>query len=92
MSLAVDIHNKHKLDKDGFPALDRISTVQHSFNVKDNHAFGYLAFVLNVSLQDHNSLPRCDEKIRVGVYLRRSKQHTLNIALILNLQTGHISP
>ena len=35
-SLAVDVCNKHKLDIEDFSALDRISTVNHSFITKDN--------------------------------------------------------
>jgi len=60
-------------------------------NPKDNHIFGYLVYVFNASLQDHNSLSRWDELIYVGVYLEWFKQHASNVALILNLQTGHIS-
>ena len=30
--------------------------------------------------------------MQMGAYLGRSKQHASNVTLILNLQTGHISP
>ena len=30
--------------------------------------------------------------MQVGAYLGRLKQHASNVALILNLQTGHVSP
>lgn len=92
VSLAVNVRNKSKLDTNGLSALDKISTVKHSINVKDDHAFGYPECVLQASLQDHKSIPRWDERTRVGARVSRSKQHASNVALILNLQTGHISP
>ena len=66
--------------------------MKNSFNLKDNHTFGCPACVVNDSLQDHNSLPLWDERIRVGVCLGLSKQHALSSALTLNLKTVHISP
>ena len=43
-------------------------------------------------MQDQKKIPRWDERIRVDACLGRSKQHAANVALILNLQTGHVSP
>ena len=37
-------------------------------------------------------MPRWDERIRVGAYLGRSKNHASNVALVLNLQHGHVNP
>ena len=37
-------------------------------------------------------IPKWDPRARVGVYLGHSPCHAGNVALILNLQTGHISP
>ena len=59
---------------------------------KNNHTFGCPTYVLHTLLQDYNSILRWDKRIQVGAYLGRSKQHASNIALILNLQIGHISP
>lgn len=92
LSLAADTRNRHKLDKNGFSPLEKLSGIKQSMDLKNSHTFGCPAYVLNASLQDHNSIPRWDERIRVGAYLGRSKQHASNVALILNLQTGHISP
>lgn len=58
VSLAVDVRNKIKLDATGLSSLDKLSTVKHAFNAKDNHTFGCPAFVLQAPLQDHKSLPR----------------------------------
>ena len=75
ISMVVDIRNEHNIDKEGHSELDRLSTLKHSFELKHNHVFGWPVFVLNASLQDNNKLPRCNERIRVGVCLGRSKQH-----------------
>ena len=59
--------------------------------MKDNHTFGCQACVLQASLQDNKSMPKWDERIIKGVYIGRLKQHASIVALILNLQTGHIN-
>ena len=48
--------------------------------------------MLTAKSQDNNSMPLWDEYIRVGAYLVRSKNHTSNVTLTVNSQTGHISP
>ena len=57
ISMAADARNKHKLDKKGHSAIDQLSTVKHSFELKDNHVFGHPVFVLNASLQYNNKTP-----------------------------------
>ena len=91
LSLAVDIRNKHEIDRHSFSAFDKL-TSKNSFNLKDNHAFSCPTCVLNTSLQDHNSLPHWDERIRVGVCAGKSKQPALNVALMLNIRKEDISP
>ena len=72
--------------------IEKLTGAKKSFELNDNHAFGCPAHVLSVDLQDQKSIPRRVERIRVGVHLGRSKQHASNVALILNLKTGHVSP
>ena len=90
--IAVDDRNKHKLDKDYLSQIDRLITVKNSFNLKENQTFGCPEFSLTASLQDRKIILRWDERIRVGVYLGRFKQHESNADLILNLKTGHVIP
>ena len=56
------------------------------------HAFGCPVYVLQDALQSGNSIPKWDQRSRVGVYLGQSAQHDPNVSLILNPRTGHISP
>jgi hypothetical protein len=56
------------------------------------HPFGCPVYVLHDALQSGNSIPKWDERSRVGIYLGHSAQHAQNVSLILNPNTGHISP
>jgi hypothetical protein len=60
--------------------------------IRDAHVFGCPAFVLDSRLQDGKKIPKWDNRVRVGSYLGRSPQHAGNVALILNPNTGHVSP
>jgi hypothetical protein len=56
------------------------------------HPFGCPAYVLDARLQGGSKIPRWEPRSRVGVYLGHSPYHANNVALILNLSTGHVSP
>ena len=56
------------------------------------HAFGCPVYVLQEALQSGNSIPKWNERSRVGVYLGHSSQHAQNVSLILNPRTGYLSP
>ena len=79
--MEVNVRSKHRLDKNGMSSIEKLSSTKQSMNPKDNHTFGCPAYFLHSSLQDHNSLPRWDKRIRVGVFLGHSKQNASNVAL-----------
>jgi hypothetical protein len=55
--------------------------------------FGCPVHVLDNALQNTTRiLNRWKHRSRVGVYLGRSPLHAATVALVLNLQTGHVSP
>ncbi|GAX15565.1 hypothetical protein FisN_3Hu032 [Fistulifera solaris] len=59
------------------------------------HHFGCPAYVLDDALQQGKRRPKGGkwmERSRIGLYLGRSPQHSRNVALVLNLQTGRVSP
>ena len=56
------------------------------------HVFGSPCFVLDPKLQDGKSLPKWKRQARQGQYLGVSKEHASNVANILNIITGNISP
>eukprot|EP00957_Ditylum_brightwellii_P010842 821588-Ditylum_brightwellii.AAC.1 len=62
--------------------------------VEDFHTCGCPVYVLHSSLQTGTSIgpPKWDPRSRASVYLDHSPHHAGNAALVLILQTGHVSP
>eukprot|EP00957_Ditylum_brightwellii_P072891 5539529-Ditylum_brightwellii.AAC.1 len=60
----------------------------------DFRAWGCPVFVLDANLQTGHGIgpSKWNPRSRTGVYLGHSPVHTGNVALVLNLQTGHVSP
>jgi hypothetical protein len=56
------------------------------------HVFGCPAYVLAAPLQTGAPFPKWEERSRVGVFLCHSPEHASSVALILNTQTGLVSP
>ena len=66
------------------------STVQAS--IKHSIPFGCPAYVLESQLQSRLPFHKWKNRARVGVYIGRSPVHARNVALILNRDTGLVSP
>ena len=60
-------------------------------NLEHVHPFGCPVYVFDECLQT-GKIPRWEPPSRVGIYLGRSPQHAASIGLILNFQSGHVSP
>jgi len=56
------------------------------------HVFGCPVYVLDPRLQDSKSIPKWTMRSRQGIYLGVSKSHSSTVHLILNPETGVISP
>jgi hypothetical protein len=54
--------------------------------------FGCPVYVLDPTLQDAKKLPKWNRRSRRVVYLGYSRQHSNNVHMVLNLETGNISP
>ena len=62
-------------------------------NIKHWHPFGCPAYVLEEKLQDDKRIyNKWRSRSRIGIYLGSSPLHARNIALILNMETGTVSP
>ena len=48
--------------------------------------------MLRNELQGNQSLPKWDSRSRLGLYLGQSPRHSRSVSLVLNLQTGLVSP
>jgi hypothetical protein len=70
--------------------------VFHGSNVSQNQKFfqlfGCPVFVLDQSMQAGKKIPKWDMRARMGIYLGMSMQHARSVALVLNIETGHVSP
>jgi hypothetical protein len=61
-------------------------------HLQNLHVFGCPVYVLDPTLQDAKKLPKWNRRSRRAVYLGYSSQHSNNVHLVLNLETGKISP
>ena len=89
---AVYLHN-HLPNEQGIAPIELFSGESTPKNhLKDLHVWGCPVYVLDPKLQAGKKLPKWEPRSRRGVFLGYSPQHSSNVPLILNLQTGSISP
>ena len=80
------------MGEDGLVPLQRYSGDRRALDITIMHTWGCPVYVLDARLQGNGMIPKWDPRARVGVYLGHSPSHAGNVALVLNLQTGHMSP
>ena len=61
-------------------------------NPKHWHTFGCPVYVLDNDLQNGKPYHKWRERSRIGIYLGRSPHHARNVALVLDRETGLVSP
>jgi hypothetical protein len=61
-------------------------------NLKHWHPFGSPVYVLENDLQTQGIFGKWKSRSKLGIYLGKSPQHSRNVALVLNRETGHVSP
>jgi hypothetical protein len=61
-------------------------------NAKHWKPFGCPVYVLDSNLQQGKIHHKWKQRSRVGIYIGRSPQHARNVALVLNIETGLVSP
>ena len=71
---------------------ENFSAMHNKINIRHYHTLVCPAYVLNARLQGASFIPKWDERVRVGVYVRRYPIRAGNVSLILNLSTGYVSP
>jgi hypothetical protein len=80
-------------DKKGRSPIQIFSSAEVSINPKHFYHFGCPVYVLDAGLQGSAGIhSKWGERSRVGIYLGRSPQHARQVALVLNLTTGRVSP
>ncbi len=79
--------------KDAWMPIESFTGTKVASNPKHWHSFGCPAYVLVQDLQSDTAIHhKWKSHSRVGVYLGRSPQHARDVSLVLNLETGLISP
>jgi hypothetical protein len=95
-SMAVDyachLHNSLPNSSGTCPADLFTGAVMPRHKLRDLHVWGCPIYVLDPTLQQGKKLPRWQSCSRCGVFLGYSPHHSSDVPLILNLQTGSISP
>lgn len=61
-------------------------------NLDHFHPFGSPVYVLEDKLQAQNAHNKWSDRSKVGIYLSHSPHHASNVPLVLNTQTGHVTP
>jgi len=94
LRMANDIHNATPAtdDKEGLTPYEKFHRTKVRANYTHMYPFGCPGFVLNDRMQAGGKIPKWEWRARVGVYLGSSPSHARTVALILNLQTGYVSP
>jgi len=89
---AAYIYN-HFPDAHGIAPADLFSGTQFPrHKLKDIHTWGCPVYVLDPTLQRGKKLPKWQPRSRKGIFVGFSSSHGSEVPLILNPNTGHISP
>jgi hypothetical protein len=78
--------------EDGTSPLERFSGDEVTAHLKDCHTHLCPVYALNSSLTNGNSIPKWDNRCRLGINLGPSPRHARNVSLVLNLTTRLSSP
>ena len=71
----------------------KMSRVQTKPNVRNEHTLFCPVYTLNKKLQaGPGMIPKWNPRADAGVYLGTSQEYSSEVALVLNLSTGHVSP
>ena len=73
--------------------LERFTGVEVQPDPNNHHTFGCPVYALHNTLQSGtSSIPKWDQRVRLGINLGHSPRHTRTISLVLSLTTGLVSP
>jgi hypothetical protein len=72
--------------------LSRFSGTEIEVNLDHFHPFGSPVYVLKSSLQSLKSHNKWEDRSRVGIFMCHLRNHVSSVPLILNTQSGNVSP
>jgi hypothetical protein len=89
---ANDSRNYAPTNKDDTCPMSKFCNTASVPKVQNQHHFGCPTYVLRKELQDHKKIRKWSDRTRLGINLGYSSRHAHSVSLILNLQTGLVSP
>ena len=89
---ANEIRNNLPVNTSGMSPLETFTKTDVQPRFKTFRTFGCPAYTLNRILQSGKSIQKWDPRCYVGLYLGISPRHARSVSLVLNLQSGRISP
>ena len=72
--------------------LDKFSSIRVGIKLQKLHVFGAPVFALSNKLASGGLLPKWSPQCQLGIHLGPSNEHAQNVCLVLNLNTGLVSP
>jgi hypothetical protein len=89
---ANDSRNYSPTNEQDTSPTSRFCSISRLPSIQNQHHFGCPTYVLRKELQVRKKVGKWSDRTRVGISLGYSSKHALNVSLILNLQTGLVSP
>ena len=89
---ANDIRNTLPLPSTGVAPLEVFAQAEVSPKIRSHHAFGCPVYALDPRAANSRPLPKWDSRSRLGLYLGPSPKHASSVGLVLNIETGLVSP
>ncbi len=86
--------NQHHVNLDGLtPDMSFSAIALATLCLRDFHTWGCPCFVLDNRLQTNpKGIPKWEPQAHLEIYVGRSQNHACNVALVLNPNTGVMSP
>jgi hypothetical protein len=89
---AVALHNTLPTLEGGISRLEHFSSILVGVKLRNLHVFGAPVFALSNELSSGSSLPKWSPRCHLGIHLGPSSEHARNVCLVLNPNTGLVSP
>jgi hypothetical protein len=89
---ANDIRNTIPDKDDGSSPLERFCKTDVRPKLRNYHPFGCPVYALDNRLQGGGRIPKWTPRSRLGINLGYSPRHASSVSLVLNMDTGHVSP
>ena len=85
--------NLYFLDENGLSPVEKMSRIKSShIRMRNEHPLFCPAYVLDRNNHSGSGTPKWEPKIRLGIYCGHSPEYSGDVALVMNLQTGHVTP